>query len=109
MGYKRELLLNLFNVQSLVNAHLVEDLDRLEQLDKLAHWYEECAGLPQLHELAEHQLKQRVEAAALEHFSSDDFEAFRLQWRELSTHEQRSFLCKLVGLPAPLRTQDCAA
>lgn len=36
----RELLLNLFNVNSVIDPKLIEDLDRLEQLDRLAHWYE---------------------------------------------------------------------
>ena len=57
MSRNRELLLNMFNLNRLIDPRLIEDLDRLEQLDRLAHWYEEFNPLPQLYELAEHQLK----------------------------------------------------
>ena len=38
MSYHRELILNLFDVGSLIDQRLIENLDRLEQLDKIAHW-----------------------------------------------------------------------
>ena len=108
MSYHRELILNLFDVSSLIDERLIENLDRLEQLDKLAHWYEGFNPLPHLAELAQHQLKQCIEAAALSQFSEDEFEGFRFQWRQLSSEEQRSFLCELAGLPDPERDRDFA-
>lgn len=102
----REVLLNLFNVNSFVDPKLIEDLDRLEQLDRLAHWYEGFNPLPHMIELAEYQLKQRVEAAALSKFTESEFEAFRYHWWQLSADEQRSFLCELAGLPAPHRDRN---
>lgn len=109
MSRNRDLLLNLFNIVSFVGEQLIEDLDRLEQLDRLADWYEGFNPLPQLFELAEYQLKQRIEAAALAQLTDSEFEAFRFHWRQLSTEEQRSFLCELAGLPEPYRDRDCAA
>lgn len=106
MSRNRELLLNLFSMNSFVEPKLIEDLDRLEQLDRLVHWYEGFNPLPHMIELAEHQLKQRVEAAALSKFTDSEFEAFRFHWRQLSSEEQRSFLCKLAGLPDPNRDRD---
>ena len=102
----RELLLNLFNVNSVIDPKLIEDLDRLEQLDRLAHWYEGFNPLPHMIELAEYQLKQRVEAAALAKFTDSEFEAFRYHWRQLGAEEQRSFLCELAGLPDPERDRE---
>lgn len=109
MSYHRELILNLFDVSRLIDPWLIEDLDRLEQLDKLAHWYEGFNPLPQLFELAEDQLKQRIEAAALAQLTDSEFEAFRFHWRQLSPEEQRSFLCELADLPDPSRDRDLAA
>ena len=109
MSYHRELILNLFDLNRLIDPRLIEDLDRLEQLDRLAHWYEEFNPLPQLFELAEHQLKQRIEATALAQFTDPEFEAFRFHWHQLSPEEQRSFLCKLAGLPDPHHKRDIAA
>ena len=108
MSYHRELILNLFDVGRLIDPWLIEDLDRLEQLDRLAHWYEARNPLPPLFELAEHQLKQRIEAAALAQFNNTEFEAFRFHWRQLSPEDQRSFLCELAGLPDPRRDRDLA-
>jgi hypothetical protein len=108
MTNHRELLLHMFNIKSLVDQRLTEDLDRLEQLDRLADWYEGFNPLPNLFELAEYQVQQRVEAAALQHFTDGEFEAFRFHWRQLSTEEQRSFLCELAGLPDPYRDRDFA-
>lgn len=108
MSHHRELILKFFDVGSLIDQRLIENLDRLEQLDKIAHWYEGFNPLPHLVELAEHQLKQCIEAAALSQFSEDEFEGFRFHWRELSLGEQRSFLCELVGLPDPNRDRDYA-
>jgi hypothetical protein len=51
MRYHRELILNLFDVGSLIDQRLIENLDRLEQLDKIAHWYEGFNPLPHLVEL----------------------------------------------------------
>ena len=109
MSRNRELLLNLFNMNSVIDPKLIEDLDRLEQLDRLAHWYEGFNPLPHMIELAEYQLKQRVEAAALAKFTDREFEAFRYHWRQLSADEQRSFLCEIAGLPDPHRDRDYAA
>ena len=108
MSRNRELLLNMFNLNRLIDPRLIEDLDRLEQLDRLAHWYEEFNPLPQLYELAEHQLKQRIEATALAEFGDTEFDAFRFHWHQLSPEDQRSFLCELVGLPDPHRDRDLA-
>ena len=102
----RELLLNLFNLKSVINPKLIEDLDRLEQLDRLVHWYEGFNPLPNMIELAKYQLKQRVEAAALAKFTESEFQAFRYHWRQLSPDEQRKFLCELAGLPDPNRDRD---
>ncbi len=109
MTRNHDLLLRMFNISDLVSEQLIEDLDRLEQLDRLAAWYEGFNPLPQLFELAEYQLKQRIEAAALAKFTDSEFEAFRFHWRQLSADEQRSFLCNLAGLPEPDRDSDCAA
>jgi hypothetical protein len=108
MSYHTKFLLRLFDVNSLIDPSLIEDLDRLEQLDRLAHWYEGFNPLPQLYELAEHQLKQRVEATALAIFAESEFEAFRFHWRQLNADEQRRFLCELAGLPDPQRDPDLA-
>lgn len=66
---KNTALLTMFNVQKLLDEHLLDDLERVDEIDKLISWYEEINPLHQLFELAEHQLKQRVEAAALQHFN----------------------------------------
>ena len=108
MNRNRELLLNMFNLNRLIDPRLIEDLDRLEQLDRLADWYEARNPLPPLYELAEHQLKQRIEATALAEFGDTEFDAFRFHWHQLSPEEQRSFLCELVGLPDPHRDRDLA-
>lgn len=108
MSHHRELILKFFDVGSLIDQRLIENLDRLEQLDKIAHWYEGFNPLPHLVELAEHQLKQCIEATALSQFSDDEFEGFRFQWRQLSLAEQRSFLCELAGLPDRNRDRDYA-
>ena len=109
MTKNRRVLLDMFNIRSLIDERLVEDLERLEQLDRLALWYEGLNPMPQLFELAEHQLKQRIEAAALAQFSDAEFEAFRFHWHQLSPEEQRSFLCKLAGLHDPHRKRAIAA
>ena len=109
MSRNRELLLNMFNLSRLIDPRLIEDLERLEQLDRLALWYEGLNPVPQLFELAEYQLKQRIEAAALAQFSDAEFEAFRFHWHQISPQEQRSFLCELAGLPKPHPDRDCAA
>lgn len=109
MSRNHDLLLNLFNIASFVSEPLIEDLNRLEQLDRLAAWYEGFNPLPHLFELAEYQLKQRIEAAALAQLTDSEFEAFRFHWRQLTGHEQRSFLCELAGLPKPHPDRDCAA
>lgn len=109
MNRNRDLLLHMFNISSFVSEKLIEDLDRLEQLDRLVDWYEGFNPLPSLIELAEYQLKQRVEASALAQFSDSEFEAFRFYWRQLSPEEQRSFLCDLAGLPDPYRDRNYAA
>lgn len=101
MNEHQKLLVHVFDIKRLVDARMKADLDRLAQLDKLAAWYEGINPLPPLYELAQHQLKQRVEASALEAFSPAEYEAFRAQWWKLSPHEQRSFLCELAGMPPP--------
>jgi hypothetical protein len=106
MSYHRKLLLEILNINSLIDPNLIEDLDRLEQLDRLTHWYDGFNPLPNLIELAQHQLKQRVESSALAKFSSNEFEAFKIHWRFLSEDEQRRFLCELAGLPDPQRDRD---
>jgi hypothetical protein len=106
MSNHREIILNLFDVGSLIDPQLIENLDRLAQLDKLAHWYEGFNPLPHLMELAEHQLKQCIEASAMSQFNDSEFEAFRFHWRQLSPEDQRSFLCELAGLPNPDRDRD---
>jgi hypothetical protein len=101
MKRKNTILLRMFNVQKLLDEQLLEDLDRLNQLDKLISWYEGFNPLPHLVELAEHQVTQRVEAAALKHFNDQEFEGFRLHWRKLTLEEQRSFLNEIAGFPTP--------
>ncbi len=101
MTRKHLLLVQMFNVKSLVDQPLIEDLDRLVQLDKLLDWYEGFNPLLPLRELAEYQLKQRVEAAALQHFTDSEFKSFRHHWRKLSEQERRQFLCELTGVSAP--------
>ena len=108
MSYHRKSVLRLFDVNSLVDPHLIEDLDRLEQLDRLADWYEGFNPLPTLFELAQHQLKQRIEATALHQFTDSDFEAFPFHWQQLSPDERRSFLFELAGLPEHHRDRDLA-
>lgn len=109
MTENRRFLLEMFNIRSLIDERLLEDLDRLEQLDKLTDWYEGFNPLPRLIELAEHQLKQRIEATALAQLTDSEFEAFRFHWQQLSPDQQRSFLCDLAGLPDPHRKRDIAA
>jgi hypothetical protein len=106
MTHHRDLLIHMFNLQQFVDPQLIQDLDRLEQLDRLMHWYEGLNPFPSLIELAEHQLKQRVEATALAQFTDSEFEAFRFQWQQLTKDQQRSFLCDLAGLPDHQRDRD---
>ncbi len=102
MKNKNTTLLKMFDMQKLYDEHLLDDLDRLDQIGKLISWYEEINPLPHLLELAEHQFKQRVEAAALQHFNDQEFEAFRACWYRLTLDEQRSFLCEIANLSAPI-------
>jgi hypothetical protein len=106
MTRNHDFLLRMFNINSLIDPHLIQDLDRLEQLDRLAHWYEGFNPLPNLFELAEYQVQQRIEAAALHKFTDSEFEGFRFHWRQLSAGEQRQLLCELAGLPEPHRDHD---
>lgn len=99
MSKNKKLLVELFDIQSLIDPRLIEDLDRLDQLNKIAAWYNQLNPIPQLMELAERQLQQNLEAGALAHFTDTEFETFRANWWKLSAVEQRSLLREQAGLP----------
>ena len=103
---KLKTMLGMLNIHELIDERVVDALKRLEQIDDLTHWYESASPLPTLGELATHQLKQSLEAAALDKMTKQEFEAFRKQWEQLTPEAQRRCLCDFANLPAPERDRD---
>ena len=99
-------MLRLLNVDQLINTRVVRALERYEQIDALADWYDSFSPFPMLSELAEADLKQAVESAALAEMSEKDYASFRVYWQQLSVAKQRRYLCELAGLPDPERDRD---
>lgn len=92
MSRNRELLLNLFNMESLIVPDLLEDWDRVQQLYRIADWYEDFNSLPHMIKLAEQQLQYCVQVTARAKFADREFEAFYSHWRQLSFDQKCSFL-----------------
>lgn len=101
-----ETMLHLFNLDFLNTERVARALARQEQIDDLQYWYEGFSPFSLLHELANSELRQAVESAALSRMSDEEYSAFRWQWSRLETDQQRKFLCELHKLPDPERDRD---
>lgn len=99
-------VLRLLNVDALITDRVVKALERQDQIDALQDWYNSFSPFPMLQELAEADLKQAVESAALAQMSDQEYAAFRRQWQQLNPAQQRQYLCELAGLPDPERDRD---
>jgi len=99
-------ILRLLSVEKLITDRVVKALERQEQIDDLQAWYDSFSPFPMLQELAEADLKQAVESAALAQMSDQEYQAFRRQWHQIDLAQQRQYLCELAGLPDPARDRD---
>ena len=104
-----ETMLRLLNIDRLITDRVVKALERQEQIDDLEDWYTSFSPFPMLKELAEADLKQAVESAALAQMSEAEYAAFRTQWQQLDSEQQRRYLCELAGLPDPERDREADA
>ncbi len=75
-----ELLIRMLNAGRMIDEYIEADLLRLKQIAELEDWYQERNPIYVLRDLAEHELKNNVEAAALSEFTDKEYEQFQQYW-----------------------------
>ena len=105
----RDTFLRLLNVNRLITGRVIKALERREQIDDLQAWHDSFSPFPMLNEIAEAQLQHAVEYEARSQMTQQEYTAFRQQWCQIDSAQQRRFLCQLAGLPDPERDRDFEA